>query len=153
MLEYPPHRYDDNGRLLPPVILTLLLCYLCRGLFIFLLGHLNLHNPQLVVQWFYPKPELLQWALMQSVLPLICLILLAYRNILWNKKMMRWSYCLFPFLCVSLLWDVGLLLWQAHQSHWVYHQGIALPLVMSTLSLIWLYRTRYLRHMVLTWKY
>lgn len=116
----PLHRYDNEGRVKPPVIYYWVIAYLMRG-FIIVLGASGMGvDTKAVLGAFYPSHTQLYAHLLIGIPAIYCFFILSYRKQFYDNEKIFWLNTVKPVLMAGLLLDLGFNIFLACSMEWVF---------------------------------
>lgn len=151
MLAFPLKYYDEEGRLLPPLLLLMCCLYLCRGWLLFALSFIDSGQLLFIIQMIQPSRTLLLSSLAIGGPSFLIILCVAYRQFLRAGLKRYWVVSLRPILSILLLVDLVLLVDYCGQIHWRFDGAIASQLLLTLYFLLWSVRSRHLSAIQKSW--
>jgi hypothetical protein len=151
-LKYPLHHYDEAGRMKPPVLVYLLLLFVCRGLLILIISLSFREDSERLLRFFYPLPYHFYLSLVPILPALIGLYFLSKRTVLWAKERFTWSMWLPWCLYFALSLDGLIQIYILDQMTYAFSITHGLSVIIVVSGLIYIKRSKYLRNLVLDWR-
>jgi hypothetical protein len=148
----PLKYYDEAGRVKPSVALYLCIAFLSRSLLI-LLGSVSVReNGEQLLALFYPDKQYLYISLGIAFPTFIALLLMGFREKIWNAdRCWMFSY-IKPLLIFSVLAELGLHIMLASITYWQFSWVIALTLLADSLIFYFLVKDKHIQLMLNDWK-
>lgn len=148
----PLKYYDEAGRVKPAAALYLCIVFLSRSLLI-LIGSVSVReNGEQLLALFYPEKGYLYISLAIAFPAFLALLLLGFREKIWNADRCWMFSFIKPLLILSVLADLGLHIMLASIAHWQFSWVIALTLLIDLLILYFLLQDKHTRLMLVDWK-
>jgi hypothetical protein len=148
----PLKYYDDAGRVKPAVALYLCIAFLSRSLMI-LIGSVSVReNSDQLLALFYPEKRYLYICLAIAFPAFLALLLLGFREKIWQADRGWMFSCIKPLLIFSVLADLGLHVMLADIEHWQFSWLIAITLLLDSLVFYFLIKDKHTHMMLLDWK-
>ena len=151
MLAFPLKYYDEEGRLLPPLLLLICCLYLCRGWLLFALSFIDSGQLLFIIQMIQPSRMLLLSSLVIGGMSLLIILCVAYRQFLRAGVKRYWVVLMRPIVVFLLLTDLALLVDYGSQIHWRFDGAIASQLLLTLYFLLWSVRSRHLSAIQKNW--
>jgi len=151
-IKCPLKYYDEAGRMKPPLILYILLLFVCRGLIVLIISLSFREDSERLLRVFYPLPYHFYLSLIPILPALIALYLVSKRTILWEKERYR-IFSVFPILMGSaLIIDAGIQIYMLNQIHFAFSMNHGLSILTSFIGLLYLLNSAYLKHLIKDWR-
>lgn len=100
--------FDLEGRVLVPVGFYLVLLYLCRGYFIWIMSLTHRDDPGLIISLIYPSPPAFYLSMLVGVAGLLTYLLFLSKARIWARVERRlWPACRY-LIPISLIVDLTL---------------------------------------------
>lgn len=116
----PLHRYDDEGRVKPPVIYFWVIAYLMRGIIIVLGASGMGVDTKAVLGAFYPSHTQLYAHLLIGIPAIYSFFILSYRKQFYDNEKLFWLKTVKPALLIGLLLDLAFNIFLAYSINWVF---------------------------------
>lgn len=151
-LKLPLHKYDDAGRVKPPWMLFLALCFFARGIVVFIASLSFRQDGGLLLGVFYPLKYQFYLSLLTAVPALITLVFFGFRERVW-KANRAWLYVslptIFSYLVIS---DLAIQIYILRDQHFAFAWPTALTLI-SVLAIGWyLFVSKHMKTMLSDWR-
>ena len=148
----PLKYYDEAGRVKPAVALYICIAFLCRSLLV-LIGSVSVReNGEQLLALFYPDKHYLYISLAIAFPSFITLLLLGFREKIWNVgRCWMFSY-IKPLLIFSVIADFGLHIMLASIKYWQFSWVIAFTLILDSLFFYFLLKDKHIQLMLKDWK-
>ena len=148
----PLKYYDDAGRVKPAAAVYLCIAFLSRSLLI-LIGFVSVReNGEQLLALFYPDKQYLYINLAIAFPAFFALLLLGFREKIWQADRCWMFSCIKPLLIFSVLTDLGLHIMMADIVHWQFSWLIAFTLLLDSLTLYFLVKDKHTQMMLMDWK-
>jgi hypothetical protein len=148
----PLKYYDDAGRVKPAVALYVCIAFLSRSLMI-LIGSVSVRdNSEQLLALFYPEKQYLYISLAIAFPAFLALLLLGFREKMWDSDRCWMFACIKPLLIFSVLADLGLHIMLANIGHWQFSWLIAFTLLLDSLIFYFLVKDKHTHMMLMDWK-
>jgi hypothetical protein len=148
----PLKYYDDAGRVKPAAALYFCIVILSRSLLI-LVGSVSVReNGEQLLALFYPDKQFLYISLAIAFPAFLALLLLGFREKIWQANRCWMFSCIKPLLVFSVLADLGLHITLANIEHWQFSWVIAFTLLFDSLILYFLIKDKHTQLMLMDWK-
>jgi hypothetical protein len=148
----PLKYYDDAGRVKPAVALYFCIVFLSRSLLI-LVGSVSVReNGEQLLALFYPEKQYLYVSLAIAFPAFLALMLLGFREKIWQANRCWMFSCIKPLLLFSVLADLVLHIMLANIHHWQFSWVIALTLLLDSLIFYFLVKDKHTQLMLMDWK-
>jgi hypothetical protein len=148
----PLKYYDDAGRVKPAAALYFCIMFLSRSLLL-LIGSVSVReNGEQLLALFYPEKKYLYISLAIAFPAFLALLLLGFREKIWQTNRCWMFSCIKPFLIFSVLADLGLHIMLAYIGHWQFSWVIAFALLLDMLIFYFLVKDKHTRLMLMDWK-
>lgn len=148
----PLKYYDDAGRVKPAAALYVCIAFLSRSLLI-LIGSVSVReNGEQLLALFYPEKQYLYISLVIAFPAFLALLLLGFREKVWQADTCWMFSCIKPLLIFSVLADLGLHVMLANIEYWQFSWVIAVTLLLDSLIFYFLIRDKHTQLMLMDWK-
>jgi len=148
----PLKYYDDAGRVKPAVALYFCIVFLSRSLLI-LIGSISVReNGEQLLALFYPEKQYLYISLCIAFPAFLGLLLLGFREKIWQANRCWIFSCIKPLLILSVLADLGLHIMLASIEYWQFSWVIAITLLIDSLIMYFLIKDKHTQLMLTDWK-
>jgi len=148
----PLKYYDEAGRVKPATALYVCIAFLSRSLMI-LVGSVSVReNSDQLLALFYPEKQYLYISLAITFPAFMAILLLGFREKIWNADKCWMFTCIKPLLIFSVLADLGLHIMLADIVHWQFSWLIAFTLLLDSLVLYFLVKDKHTKMMIVDWK-
>jgi hypothetical protein len=148
----PLKYYDEAGRVKPAVALYICIAFLCRSLLV-LIGSVSVRgNGEQLLALFYPDKQYLYISLVIAFPSFVTLLLLGFREKIWNAKRYWMFSFIKPLLMFSILSDLCLHIMLASVKHWQFSWVIAFTLLLDSLFFYFLLKDKHTQLMLKDWK-
>lgn len=151
-LKLPLHKYDDAGRVKPPWLLFLCLCFLARGIVVFIASLSFRQDGGLLLTIFYPLKYQFYLSLLTAVPALMTLLFLGFRERVWKADGGKF-YVILPvllaYLCVS---DFVIQVYILRAQQFAFAWPTALTLFSVLLFTWYLLSSKHMRIMLSDWR-
>tara|TARA_R110000868_G_scaffold147512_3_gene369029 strand:- start:1159 stop:1728 length:570 start_codon:yes stop_codon:yes gene_type:complete len=148
----PLKYYDEAGRVKPAVALYICIAFLSRSLLI-LVGSVSVReNGEQLLALFYPDKQYLYISLGIAFPSFLALLLLGFREKIWNAdRCWMFSY-IKPLLIFSVLAEFVLHIMLASIKYWQFSWVIAFTLLLDSLIFYFLVKDKHTQLMLKDWK-
>jgi hypothetical protein len=152
MLALPLQYYDEAGRILPPKALFWLHIWLLQSILIFMGAAVIKDSSAEILAFWYPSKTKLYLAMLTSIPACLCLLLVSYRNILWERNLLWPFHFVKPCLLLSLGLQTILLVNTivAQKFHFSYTSGFTILLNMC--GALYVFKSYHLKAMCRDWQ-
>lgn len=150
-LKYPLHKYDESGRLKPPLFVYVLMLFVCRGLLILIVSLSFREDSERLLRVFYPQPYHFYLSLIPILPAIFALYLVSYRNKLWSAKNYRIFKCLSWCMTGAILLDMGVQFYILNGINFAFSATHGVSLFACFCGLIYIYQSQYMRHLIIDW--
>jgi hypothetical protein len=148
----PLKYYDDAGRVKPAVAVYLCIAVLSRSLLI-LIGSVSVReNGEQLLALFYPEKQYLYVSLAIALPAFLALLLLGFREKIWQASKCWMFSFVRPLLILSVLADLVLHVRLASIAHWQFSWIIAITLLVDSLIFYFLTKDKHTQLMLSDWK-
>jgi hypothetical protein len=148
----PLKYYDDAGRVKPAAALYVCIAFLSRSLLI-LIGSVSVReNGERLLALFYPEKQYLYISLVIAFPAFLALLLLSFREKVWQADTCWMFSCIKPLLIFSALADLALHVMLANIEYWQFSWVIAVTLLLDLLIFYFLIRDKHTQLMLMDWK-
>lgn len=151
-LKYPLHLYDEAGRMKPPLVVYLLLLFVCRGLIVLVISLSFREDSEALLRLFYPQPYHFYLSLIPILPALLALYLVSKRTVLWGKE----RFALFRWLPVlmfaALLVDSAIQVYMLREINFRFSINHGLSILVSFIGVLYLSRSRYIKNLIKDWR-
>ncbi|MCV2885282.1 DUF2919 domain-containing protein [Aestuariibacter sp. AA17] len=152
MLPLPLNRYDESGRVLPPMGLWLVLAYLAKSLIIIIGATLFNEHTDRLLKLIYPSSDILLYSLLGIVPALWVWVFVAYRQKLWERDKYKWVKWIKPVLYFSICFEVGFSLFNIALQHGMFNWWHGLNIVLAFWACLWLGKSKHISLLVKDWQ-
>jgi hypothetical protein len=148
----PLKYYDEAGRVKPAISLYICIAFLTKSLLI-LIGSVSVRaNGDQLLALFYPERQYLYISLCIAFPAFLALLLLGFREKIWQADRC-WMFLLIkPLLILSVLTDLGLHIMLAGIAQWQFSWVIAITLLIDALVFYFLLKDKHTKLMLKDWK-
>ena len=151
-LKLPLHKYDEAGRVKPPWLLFLCLCFMARGIVVFIASLSFRQDGGLLLSIFYPVKYQFYLSLLTAIPAIFTLLLLGFREKIWKAELGLIYLGLPVILAYLLISDLLIQLYILRAQHFAFAWPTALTLF-SVLLLAWYLATsKHIRIMLADWR-
>jgi hypothetical protein len=148
----PLKYYDESGRVKPALALYFCIMLLSRSLLI-LIGSVSVReNGEQLLALFYPEKQYLYISLFIAFPAFVALLLLWFREKIWQTNRCWLFSCIKPLLIFSVMADLCLHIMLACIGHWQFSWVIALTLLIDSLIFYFLVKDKHTQLMLVDWK-
>lgn len=148
----PLKYYDEAGRVKPALALYLCIAILSRSLMI-LIGSVSVReNGEQLLALFYPERPYLYVSLAIAFPAFLALLLLWFREKIWQAGKCWMFSCIKPLLIISVFADLCLHIIVASSQRWQFSWVIAITLLVDLLVLYFLAKDKHTQLMLRDWK-
>jgi len=148
----PLKYYDDAGRVKPAAAVYLCIAFLSRSLLI-LIGSVSVReNGEQLLALFYPDKQYLYINLAIAFPAFLALLLLGFREKIWQADRCWMFSCIKPLLIFSVLADLGLHIMLANIDHWQFSWVTAVTLLLDSLIFYFLLKDKHTQMMLVDWR-
>lgn len=148
----PLRYYDDAGRVKPAAALYFCIVFLSRSLLI-LVGSVSVReNGDQLLALFYPEKQYLYISLTIAFPAFLALLILGFREKIWQADRSWMFSCVKPLLIFSVLADLSLHIISASVDDWQFSWLIALTLLLDSLVFYFLIKDKHTMLMLSDWK-
>lgn len=151
MLKLPLKYYDESGRILPPSWLYSLLILLCIDWLAFIFSLASRSQTDALLHFFYPQKESLGLGLAASLPVLASLLLVSQRERLWKRELIVWRKSVIPLSQLGIISLLAVQLFYAMHHHWGFEYVTGVKLLIYSISLYAITRSRHLKWMIEDW--
>jgi hypothetical protein len=151
-LKYPLHLYDDSGRMKPPLVVYVLLLFVCRGLILLIISLSFREDSERLLRVFYPLPYHFYLSLIPILPAILALYLVSKRNSLWEKKRFRIFKTLPVLMFIALLTDVVIQIYMLNEMRFAFSMSHGLSIVISFIGIMYLARSQYIKNLIVDWQ-
>lgn len=152
MLKYPLNKYDEAGRLKPPILAYIFLLFVCRGLLILIVSLSFREDSERLLRTFYPEPYHFYLALLPILPAMIALSIISRRNSLWKSENFKWFSSLVLLGCVALIIDVIVQFYILNQMKFNFSLSHGLSILIGITGLTYWLRSTYVNNLIADWK-
>jgi hypothetical protein len=151
-IKLPLHKYDEAGRVKPPWLLFLCLCFLARGIVVFIASLSFRQDGGLLLSIFYPLKYQFYLSLLTAIPAIMTLLLLGFRERVWKASLGNFYIGLPIVLGYLIISDVVIQLYILRAQYFAFAWPKALTLF-SVLLLAWyLVASKHMRIMLADWR-
>lgn len=151
-LALPLNHYDESGRIKPPVAFWLCSLFLARSYFIFIVALSFRQDSTSLLKVFYPNQSELYVGFVIGLGAVLASILVVFREKWWQSKWDKIRYFIKPLILLTLSMDLLYQFKNALDNHWQFLWTVAIFVVVDTILLYWLLKSRHVRWMIRDWK-
>lgn len=151
-LKYPLHLYDEAGRMKPPLVVYLLLLFVCRGLIILVISLSFREDSERLLRIFYPQPYHFYLSLIPIIPATLALYLVSKRTVLWGKGSYRIFMLLPVLLVIALIADAAIQIYMLNQISFAFSISHGLSGLVSFIGLMYLGRSQYIKYLIKDWQ-
>ena len=135
-LPLPLHKYDENGRVKPPLTLMLALVFLARSIVVFIASLSFREDGGLLLSLFYPDKYQFYLSLSSAIPALVLIFLIGFREKLWKGDKAKVFYLLPWLIGIVLCIDIILQFYIITKLHFVFSWPSAISLLV-TMLIVW----------------
>lgn len=151
-LKLPLHHYDEAGRIKPPWLLFLCLCFLARGIVVFIASLSFRQDGGLLLSVFYPLKYQFYLSLLTAIPAFMTLFFLGFRERIW-KAGNGGLYVALPVVLTYLITsDLIIQLYILRAQRFAFAWPTALTLFAVLLFAWYLLRSKHMRIMLADWR-
>ncbi|MFQ3250759.1 DUF2919 domain-containing protein [Glaciecola sp.] len=151
-LKLPLHKYDEAGRVKPPWLLFVCLCFLARGIVVFIASLSFRQDGGLLLSIFYPVKSQFYLSLFTAIPAILTLFFLGFRERIW-KAQLGMCYLSLPIvLAYLLISDLLIQLYILRAQHFAFAWPTALTLCCVLLLGWYLVTSKHMRIMLADWR-
>lgn len=151
-LKLPLHKYDEAGRVKPPWLLFLCLCFLARGIVVFIASLSFRQDGGLLLSIFYPLKYQFYLSLLTAIPAIMTLLFVGFRERIWNAGKGA-LYLAVPVLLAYLIAsDLIIQLYILREQHFAFAWPTALTLFSVLLFAWYLISSKHMRIMLSDWQ-
>ncbi|MFT4732987.1 MAG: hypothetical protein ACI89W_002017 [Gammaproteobacteria bacterium] len=151
-IKLPLHKYDEAGRVKPPWLLFLCLCFLARGIVVFIASLSFRQDGGLLLSIFYPLKYQFYLSLLTAIPAIMTLLFLGFRERVWKASLGNFYIGLPIVLGYLIISDVVIQLYILRAQYFAFAWPKALTLF-SVLLLAWyLVTSKHMRIMLADWR-
>ncbi len=148
----PLKYYDEAGRVKPALAVYVCILFLSRSLLI-IVGSISVReNGEQLLGMFYPDKQYLYISLATATPAFAVLLLLGFREKIWNTNKCWIFTCIKPLLIFSVLTDLSLHTMMASLDRWQFSWVIAFTLLIDLLIFYYLIKDKHTKLMLIDWK-
>lgn len=152
MLILPLHYYDEAGRVLPPKMLLWLHSWLIKSILIFIGAALMRDSGAEVLAFWYPSKQYLYMSLLSSIPACTSILIVSYRQKLWDKDIV-WPFTfLRPSLLLALVLQTGLLLNNIISAQFHFSYTSATSMLLNITAMVYVCKSVHLGTMFHDWR-
>lgn len=152
-LKYSLSRYDEAGRLKPPVSLYLALMFACRTLLIIIVGVTLKENTDAFLRMFYPIPGFLFLSFIPTIFAVTTLFLIGKRYVLWaHVYKYKWVCHIKLLALLALCMDAVVSFSVIYYSNFTYSWITSSSILITLTGIIYIVRSSYLQAMQNDWR-
>ncbi|MFT5277395.1 MAG: hypothetical protein ACI97K_001443 [Glaciecola sp.] len=151
-LKLPLHKYDDSGRVKPPWLLFLCLCFFARSVIVFIASLSFRQDSSLLLEIFYPVKYQFYLSLSTAIPAILTLLFFGLRERLWKASKGAF-YLGLPFIFAYLLLsDLVIQIYILRAQHFAFAWPTALTLVTAIVFGWYLLTSKHFRLMLADWR-
>mgnify|MGYP000181844934 CR=1 FL=1 len=151
-IRLPLHKYDEAGRVKPPWLLFLCLCFLARGIVVFIASLSFRQDGGLLLSLFYPLKHQFYLSLLTAIPAIMTLLFLGFRERVWKASLGKFYIGLPIVLGYLIISDIVIQLYILRAQYFAFAWPKALALF-SVLLLAWyLVTSKHMRIMLADWR-
>jgi hypothetical protein len=151
-IKLPLHKYDEAGRVKPPWLLFLCLCFLARGIVVFIASLSFRQDGGLLLSIFYPLKYQFYLSLLTAIPAIMTLLFLGFRERVWKADRGSFYIGLPIILGYLIISDVVIQLYILRAQYFAFAWPKALTLF-SVLVFAWyLVTSKHMRIMLVDWR-
>lgn len=151
-LALPLNHYDESGRIKPPVTFWLCCLYLARSYFIFIAALSFRQDSESLLKVFYPNQQELYIGFIIGLGAVLATVLVAFREKWWSGKWDKIRHLIKPLILITLTLDILYQIENALNNHWHFLWTVAIFVVVDSILLYWLLKSRHVRLMIKDWR-
>jgi hypothetical protein len=150
-LPLPLHKYDENGRVKPPLMLMLSLIFLARSMVVFIASLSFREDGGLLLSLFYPDKYQFYLSLSSAVPALFLIFLIGFREKLWQANRAK-VFLILPWLIgIVLCIDILLQLYIITKLHFEFSWPSATSLLVTMLIVWYLFLSTSIKALFKDW--
>ena len=151
-LKLPLHKYDDAGRVKPPWLLFLCLCFLARGIVVFIASLSFRQDGGLLLSIFYPLKYQFYLSLLTAIPAIMTLLFVGFRERIWKAGKGAFYIGVPVVLAYLIASDLIIQLYILRAQHFAFAWPTALTLFSVLLFAWYLIRSKHMRIMLADWR-
>ncbi len=151
-LKFPLHRYDESGRLKPPLFFYIGLIFLCRGVVLLVVALSLRGQSDALMSLYYPSHREFYLSLIIAAFSVYLLFIVSRRNSLWQSKSIIHFKLLIPITFTAVFLDVCLQIYVLSQQHFAFSISKALTLTFSIAFVAYLLSNPLVRSLADDWR-
>jgi hypothetical protein len=151
-LKLPLHKYDEAGRVKPPWLLFVCLCFMARGIVVFIASLSFRQDGGLLLSIFYPVKYQFYLSLLTAIPAILTLFFLGFRERIWKAGKGVVYIGLPILLSYLLLSDLFIQIYILRAQHFAFAWPTALSLLSVMLFCWYLLRSKHMRIMLADWR-
>ncbi|MDT0581746.1 MULTISPECIES: DUF2919 domain-containing protein [Alteromonadaceae] len=150
-LPLPLHKYDENGRVKPPLMLMLSLVFLARSIVVFIASLSFREDGGLLLSLFYPDKYQFYLSLSSAIPALVLIFVIGFREKIWKAGKAKLFYVLPWFIGIVLCVDILLQLYIVTKLHFQFSWPSALSLLVTMLIVWYLFLSANVKVLIKDW--
>ena len=150
-LKYPLNCYDEAGRMKPPLLVYILLLFVCRGLLVLIVSLSFTQDSERLLRIFYPLPYHFYLSLLPILPALVSFYFVSKRTILWKKERYAWFKCLPLSLYCALTIDVVMQLYMLQETNFAFSMAHGVSLLVGLFGIAYIKNSSYLSNLINDW--
>jgi hypothetical protein len=151
-LKLPLHKYDDAGRVKPPWLLFLGLCFFARSILVFIASLSFRQDSSLLLSVFYPIKYQFYLSLFTAIPALLTLLFFGLRDRIWKANRGELYLSLAPLLAYLIISDLIIQIYILRGQHFEFAWPTALSLLFGILFGWYLLVSKHVRLMLADWR-
>jgi hypothetical protein len=151
-IKLPLHKYDEAGRVKPPWLLFFCLCFLARGIVVFIASLSFRQDGGLLLSIFYPLKYQFYLSLLTAIPAIMTLLFLGFRERVWKASLGNFYIGLPIVLGYLIISDVVIQLYILRAQYFAFAWPKALTLFCVLLLAWYLVTSKHMRIMLADWR-
>ncbi|MFT6330728.1 MAG: hypothetical protein ACJAYN_002674 [Bermanella sp.] len=151
-MKLPLYKYDEAGRVKPPWLLFLCLCFLARGIVVFIASLSFRQDGGLLLSIFYPLKYQFYLSLLTALPAILTLLFLGFRERVWKADRGGFYAGLPVVIAYLVISDLIIQLYILRAQHFAFAWPTALTLFSAFLFAWYLVTSKHLRIMLADWR-
>jgi hypothetical protein len=151
-LKLPLHKYDEAGRVKPPWLLFLCLCFLARGIVVFIASLSFRQDGGLLLSLFYPLKYQFYLSLLTAIPAILILFFLGFRERVWKANKGSLYLVLPVVLGYLIISDLLIQIYILRAQYFAFAWPKALTLFSVLLFAWYLVTSKHMRIMLADWR-
>jgi hypothetical protein len=151
-IKLPLHKYDEAGRVKPPWLLFLCLCFFARGIVVFIASLSFRQDGGLLLSIFYPLKYQFYLSLLTAIPAIMTLLFLGFRERVWKADRGIFYIGLPIVLSYLIISDVVIQLYILRAQYFAFAWPKALTLFSVLLFAWYLVTSKHIRIMLADWR-